>query len=44
VDGLRGTLIGVSSRPVLLDFGIMAGVAVLMVFLGTIFFETSESV
>lgn len=44
VDGLRGTLIGVSTHPVLLDFGIMVGFAVLMVILGTVFFQTSESI
>ncbi|MBN1938904.1 MAG: ABC transporter permease [Candidatus Aminicenantes bacterium] len=44
VDGLRGTLIGVSARPVILDFLVMAASAVLMVALGTLLFRSSESV
>jgi ABC-2 type transport system permease protein len=44
VDGLRGVLIGVSSLPIVLDFIILLGFAVLMVFLGAYFFEKSESV
>jgi len=44
VDGLRGTLIGVSTFPVLFDFLITAGFAVLMIILGTVLFERSESV
>jgi ABC-2 type transport system permease protein len=43
VDGLRGTLIGMSVHPVLLDFVILSAWAVLMVVLGTVFFEKSES-
>ncbi|MCX6565402.1 MAG: ABC transporter permease [Candidatus Aminicenantes bacterium] len=44
VDGLRGTLIGVSSHPLLLDFLLLSGFAVVMVMLGAYFFEKSESV
>ena len=44
VDGLRGVLIGVSSFPVLLNFGILVGFSSIMVFLGAYFFEKSESV
>jgi len=44
VDGLRGTLIGVSSRPVLVDFIVIAAFAGLMVALGTVFFRSSESI
>jgi ABC-2 type transport system permease protein len=43
VDGLRGTLIGLSARPVLVDFLVMAAWATLMVGLGTLFFRSSES-
>ena len=43
VDGLRGTLIGLSSRGILLDLLIMAAVSVLMVFLGAWSFDRSES-
>jgi len=44
VDGLRGTLIGVSSRPVLIDFLVIGTFAVFMVVLGTLVFRSSESV
>jgi ABC-2 type transport system permease protein len=44
VDGLRGSLIGVSIWPVSLTLLIMAGFSMLMVFLGAYFFEKSESV
>lgn len=43
VDGLRGTLIGLSARPVLVDFLVMGAFAALMVALGTLFFRSSES-
>jgi ABC-2 type transport system permease protein len=43
VDGLRGSLIGVSSRGVGLDLLIMGAISVLMVFLGAWSFERSES-
>ncbi|HIE43418.1 MAG TPA: multidrug ABC transporter permease [Candidatus Omnitrophica bacterium] len=44
VDGLRGALIGVSSLPILFDFIIIAGFAVLMVLAGAYLFEKSEAV
>jgi ABC-2 type transport system permease protein len=44
VDGLRGTMIGVNARPIGLDFAILCGFALVMLFLGTYFFEKSESV
>ncbi|MFA9453629.1 MAG: ABC transporter permease [Candidatus Aminicenantaceae bacterium] len=44
VDGLRGVLIGVSSRPILLDLGIMLFFSLLMIALGAYFFEKSEAV
>jgi ABC-2 type transport system permease protein len=43
VDGLRGSLIGVSVRGVGLDLLIMGAISVLMVFLGAWSFERSES-
>jgi ABC-2 type transport system permease protein len=44
IDGLRGSLIGVSIWPVSLSLTIMAGFSLFMVFLGAYFFEKSESV
>jgi len=44
IDGLRGTMIGVNSRPIGLDFVILCGFALVMLVLGTYFFEKSESV
>jgi len=44
VDGLRGVLTGTSALPVLVDLAAMAGFAVIMLFLGAYFFETTEGV
>jgi ABC-2 type transport system permease protein len=44
IDGLRGTMIGLNSRPIELDFAILGGFALVMLFLGAYFFEKSESV
>lgn len=44
VDGLRSALIGVSSLPIVLNFIILVGISLLMVFFGSYFFEKSESV
>jgi ABC-2 type transport system permease protein len=44
IDGLRGSLIKVSSLPILLDLAIMIGFSLVMVFLGAYFFEKSETV
>lgn len=44
IDGLRGSLIKVSSLPILLDLAIMVGFSLVMVFLGAYFFEKSETV
>jgi ABC-2 type transport system permease protein len=44
IDGLRGSLIKVSSMPILLDLAIMIGFSLVMVFLGAYFFEKSEIV
>ena len=44
IDGLRGSLIGVSLWPQHLTLGVMAICALLMVALGVYFFEKSESV
>jgi ABC-2 type transport system permease protein len=43
VDGLRAVLIGQSSMPVALDLAAMAASALIMLFLGAYFFETSEA-
>lgn len=43
VDGLRGALIGVSRYHPLLDLGLMLAFSLVMIGLGTWFFETSES-
>jgi ABC-2 type transport system permease protein len=44
VDGLRASLIGVSSYSVVFDLGMMVGFSLLMVSFGAYFFEKSESV
>ena len=44
IDGLRGSLIHVSSLPLLLDLLLMIGFSLVMLFLGAYFFEKSESV
>jgi ABC-2 type transport system permease protein len=44
VDGLRGVFIGVSSRPILVDLGIMLFFSLLMIAMGAYFFEKSEAV
>jgi ABC-2 type transport system permease protein len=44
VDGLRGTLIGASAAPPLVNLLILIGFSVVMVLLGAYFFEKSESV
>ena len=44
IDGLRGSLIGVSLWPLPFTMAIMAAFALLTVSLGAYFFETSESV
>jgi ABC-2 type transport system permease protein len=44
VDGLRGTLIGFSSHPVVFNFALMVVFSALMIGLGAYFFERSESV
>ena len=43
VDGLRGALVGVATRPIAADLAIMAAIAALMVVLGAWSFERSES-
>lgn len=43
IDGLRGSLINVSTLPVLLDLVIMVGFSLVMVGLGAYFFEKTES-
>jgi ABC-2 type transport system permease protein len=44
VDGLRGTLIGFSSHPVVFNLALMVVISGLMIGLGAYFFERSESV
>ncbi len=44
VDGLRAALLGKSELPLLLDFGILSGCALLAVVIGAWAFETSESI
>jgi ABC-2 type transport system permease protein len=44
VDGLRGSLIGVSLWPLSFNLAVMAAFALLTVSLGAYFFEISESV
>lgn len=43
IDGLRGSLIRVSSMPILLNLLIMIGFSLFMVFLGAYFFEKTET-
>ena len=43
VDGLRAVLIGQSSMPVALNLAAMSASALIMLFLGAYFFETSEA-
>ena len=44
VDGLRSVLIGISSIPLILDFLVLTGFSLAMVFLGSYLFEKSEAV
>ncbi|MFP4083092.1 MAG: ABC transporter permease [Candidatus Aminicenantes bacterium] len=44
VDGLRGTLVGISSYTLAVNFIVLASFSLAMIFLGTYFFEKSESV
>jgi ABC-2 type transport system permease protein len=44
VDGLRAVLIGRSSLPVAVDLAVMVGFSLVMLFLGTWFFEKSEGI
>jgi ABC-2 type transport system permease protein len=44
VDGLRASMIGTSSMPIMLDLAVMLGFAMVMLFLGAYFFEKSEGV
>jgi ABC-2 type transport system permease protein len=44
VDGLRAVLIGISSRSVFFNLGVMLVFSLLMIALGAYFFERSESV
>jgi ABC-2 type transport system permease protein len=44
IDGLRGVLIGTSSHSIGLNIIAMVVSSLLMVFLGTYFFEKNESV
>jgi ABC-2 type transport system permease protein len=44
VDGLRAVLIGRSSLPVAVDLAAMIGFSLVMLFLGTWFFEKSEGI
>jgi ABC-2 type transport system permease protein len=44
VDGMRGVFLGVSSLPVILDFAVLVGCAMIMVFLGAYLFDRTESV
>jgi hypothetical protein len=41
---MRGVFLGVSSLPVILDFAVLVGCAMVMVFLGAYLFEKTESV
>ena len=43
VDGLRGSLIGVSAFPILIDFIILSAFCVAMIFIGTYLFKKSEA-
>jgi len=42
VDGLRGTLIGVSSLPLALDLAVLALFSLLFIVMGAWFFERCE--
>jgi ABC-2 type transport system permease protein len=44
VDGMRGSLIGASSLPLIVDLGILVVFCAAMVFLGAYLFEKSEAV
>jgi ABC-2 type transport system permease protein len=44
IDGLRASLLGVSSFSLLFDFFLLLGISLFMVSLGAYFFEKSESV
>jgi ABC-2 type transport system permease protein len=44
IDGLRASLIAVSSFSLVFDFAVLSGVSLALVFLGAYFFEKSESV
>ena len=44
IDGLRAIMIGQSSFPMLFNLGIMIAFSLVMIILGTYFFEKSESV
>lgn len=44
IDGLRASLIGLSTFTIAFDFMVLFGFSAVMVFLGTYFFEKSESV
>ena len=44
VDGLRAVMIGTSMLPAAVDLAVMTGFALIMLFLGTFFFERTEGV
>jgi ABC-2 type transport system permease protein len=44
IDGLRASLIGISSFSLVFDFAVLSGVSLALVFLGAYFFEKSEGV
>ena len=44
VDGLRAVMIGTSMLPAAVDLAVMTGFALIMLFLGTYFFERTEGV
>lgn len=44
IDGLRAVMIGQSTYPLVFNLVIMAGFSLVMIFLGTYFFEKSESI
>ncbi|MFH0833006.1 MAG: ABC transporter permease [Candidatus Aenigmatarchaeota archaeon] len=43
VDGLRGSLIGISTYPIFVDFSVLLAFCTAMIFLGTYLFEKSEA-
>jgi len=43
IDGMRGALVGANKFPLIADFAIMFGIAMVMVILGAYFFERSET-